>query len=188
MKLWTFAVLMLSLREKIVFKNLSSKQQSASYPMVFLASCWFQIKFGAITIAMFCGVILFTSWFRHKAAKNLIRYLRLSLWDSGNSSMTSLNPLIRSSGWALKAEKITWMSANFRKLNTSRQHSSSGCRVCESSAGLAFLSNRIWVPQRSLLDHCSSARLQRSSSLSLGSFSFVALLRLLNWKKLISPK
>jgi len=69
--------------------------------MVFFASCWFQIRFGAITIAIFCGVILLTSWFLHRVAKNLIRYRRFSLCASGSKSMTSLKPFSRSSGWAL---------------------------------------------------------------------------------------
>jgi len=63
--------------------------EKRTYTIVFVSPCGLQIRFGAMTIAIFCGVILFTSWFFVSTAKNLIKKRKFSRFAGGNLYNTS---------------------------------------------------------------------------------------------------
>ena len=75
-----------------------------AHPIAVASSAWLQIKFGAITMAIFWGVILFTSWLRDSSAKNFMRYRKLSKFACGNLLTTTLSACRRASldDWILQ--------------------------------------------------------------------------------------
>jgi hypothetical protein len=89
--------------------NYKWKCMQYSHPIVVVSSAWLQIRLGAMTMAIFWGVILFTSWLRDSAARNFIRYRKLSKFACGSLSTTCFSACWRTSfdDWILKInEKI----------------------------------------------------------------------------------